>query len=227
MTTLKTDIQSNTITAVAPDALMILGTHCPHCPAVLKQLSHLLEEGKLGRLNIINLEQHPEDAQQYGVRSVPWVRIGKHELHGAQTRETMLQRIKWTSEQTTLKNEFDYLLAEAQVNTAIEKIAADHSTLSAIIDLLGDPKTVLSTRIGIGVIMEEFAGTALLNEQLNTFATLANHKDARIRADACHYLSLTENKQALAILTKHQDDPSDEVKEVVADSIEALNNQLT
>jgi hypothetical protein len=203
---------------------MILGTQCAHCPAVLKQLSHLVEEGKLGRLSIINLEQHPEDAQQYGVRSVPWVRIGKHELHGAQTRETMLQRIQWASEQTTLKNEFDYLLAEAQVATAIEQITADQHKLSAIIDLLGDPKTVLSTRIGIGVVMEEFAGTPLLNEHFDTLATLANHEDARIRADACHYLSLTENRQALAILAKHQDDPSGEVKEVVADSIEALNN---
>ncbi len=227
MATLKANTQSNTTTAVTPDALMILGTHCPHCPAVLKQLSCLLEEGKLGRLNIINLEQHPEEAQQYRVRSVPWVRIGKYELHGAQTRETMLQRIKWTSEQTTLKNEFDYLLAEAQVNTVIEKITTDHSKLSAIIDLLADPNTVLSTRIGIGVVMEEFAGTALLKKQLNTLATLANHKDARIRADTCHYLSLTENKQALAILAKHQDDPSDEVKEVVADSIETLNSLLT
>jgi thiol-disulfide isomerase/thioredoxin len=227
MTTLKTDTQSNTATVVAPSALMILGTHCPHCPAILKQLSGLLEEGKLGRLNIINLEQHPEEAQQYRVRSVPWVRIGNYELHGAQTRETMLQRIKWTSEQTTLKNEFDYLLTEAQVNTVIEKITADHSKLSTVIDLLADPNTILSTRIGIGVVMEEFAGTALLNEQLDTLATLANHKDARIRADACHYLSFTENKQALAILAKHQEDPSDEVKEVVADSIEALNNPLT
>jgi len=226
MATLNSKTQTNAI-LTAPDALMILGTHCPHCPAVLKQLSRLLEEGKLGRLNIINVEQHPEEAQHYGVRSVPWVRIGKHELHGTQTRETMLQRIKWTSEQATLKNEFDYLLAEAQVDTAIEKISTDHHKLSAIIDLLADPKTVLSTRIGIGVVMEEFAGTALLNAQFDTLAILTNHKDARIRADACHYLSLTENKQALAILAKHQDDPSDEVKEVVADSIETLNDLLT
>jgi len=212
---------TDTITA-APDAIMILGTHCSHCPAVLKILSHLLEEGKLGKIQVINLEQHPEEAQQYGVRSVPWVRIGQHELHGAQTRETMLQRIKWAREQATLSNELDYLLAEAQVNTAIEQIKEDNNKLAAIIDLLADPETVLSTRIGIGVVMEEFAGTELLNQHLETLADLANHKDARIRADACHYLSLTENKKALAILEKHTDDPSNEVKEVVADSIEAL-----
>lgn len=213
-------------TVTSPDALMILGTHCPHCPAVLKYLSRLLEEGQLGRLHVVNLEQHPEEALQYGVRSVPWVRIGNHEqnyeLHGSQTRETMLQRIKWLNEKTTLKNEFDYLLSEAQVDTAIEKIKADHSKLSTIIDLLGDTETVLSTRIGIGVVMEEFAGSALLAEQLDIFADLATHNDARIRADACHYLALTENKRALAILEKHQDDPSDEVRDVVADSIEAL-----
>lgn len=214
---------NNNTVIPAPDALMILGTRCPHCPAVLKQLSRLLEEGHLGRLQVINLEQHPEEAQQYGVRSVPWVRIGQYQLHGAQTRETMLQRIQWTHEQTTLKTTFDYLLSEAQVDQAIAQIKADPNKFSAIMDLLADPKTVLSTRIGIGVVMEEFAETALLDEQLERFATLAKHDDTRIRADVCHYLSLTtNNEKALAILKKHQDDPSDEVKEVVADSIEAL-----
>jgi hypothetical protein len=134
----------------------------------------------------------------------------------------MLQRIKWASEQATLKNEFDYLLAEAKVDSAIKQIKQDNDKLSAIIDLLADPETVLSTRIGIGVVMEEFAGTTLLNEQLDRLATLTHHDDARIRADACHYLSLTENQKALAILEKHTDDPSNEVREVVADSIEAL-----
>ena len=205
-----------------PDALMILGTSCPHCPGVLKILSHLIKSGELGQLHIINLEQHPEEAQKYGVRSVPWVRIGKHELHGAQTLEAMRQRIKWASEQATLKDEFDYLLAEAQVDIAIAKIKTNPDTFSTILDLLGDSETVLSTRIGIGVVMEEFEGTELLNKQLDAFALLANHKDVRVRADVCHYLSLTQNTEALSILKKHLDDPSKEVREVIADSIEDL-----
>jgi glutaredoxin len=74
-----TDTDTTNTIATVPDALMILGTHCPHCPAVLKNLCRLLEEGKLGKLQVINLEQHPEEAKKYGVRSVPWVRIGHNE----------------------------------------------------------------------------------------------------------------------------------------------------
>jgi len=115
-----------------------------------------------------------------------------------------------------------YLLAEAQVDKAIDKIKAQPDTFSAIIDLLGDSETVLSTRIGIGVVMEEFEGTELLNKQLDAFAQLAIHEDVRIRADVCHYLSLTKNKSAISILKKHLDDSSEEVRDVVADSIENL-----
>ena len=83
----------------APEALMLLSSHCAHCPGVLDSLSKLIKSGELGSLQVINLEQNPKAMQQYNVRSVPWVRIGKHEFTGAQTIEALQQRIKWTKEE--------------------------------------------------------------------------------------------------------------------------------
>lgn len=208
-----------------PDATMLLGTHCPHCPSVLKHLAELIKTGELGRLHIINLEQHPDEAQQYGVRSVPWVKIGKYELSGAQELSALRQRIQWANQQASLTGEFDHLLSEAQAEKVLDRIKSQPETMAAIIELLGDPATVLSTRIGIGVVMEEFAGTELIQQQIPVFAKLATHKDARIRADVLHYLGLTHSKEAIPILQQHIEDKDPEVREAAVDSLEALENE--
>ncbi len=209
-----------------PDAIMLLGTHCPHCPAVLKHLSELVKAGDLGRLNIINLEQRPDAAKKYGVRSVPWVKIGKYELTGAQDISALRQRIEWSINDSFLAGEFDYWLSEAQVEKAIEHINKAPESISAIVELLGDPATVLSTRIGIGVIMEEFTGSDMLKKLIPVFGELAKHEDRRIRTDALHYLGLTQSKDAVAVL-KHYLDTTDknddsETREVAEDSLDEL-----
>ncbi|MDZ7585953.1 MAG: thioredoxin family protein, partial [Thiobacillus sp.] len=66
----------------APDALLLISTHCPHCPAMLAALADLVKQGTIGRLEAVNLEQRPEVGQALGVRSVPWLRIGRIELAG-------------------------------------------------------------------------------------------------------------------------------------------------
>lgn len=205
-----------------PDAIMLLGTHCPHCPGVLKNLTELIKSGELGRLQVINLEQHPDDAAQFGVRSVPWVKIGDYELSGAQDMAALRQRIEWTNNASSLAGEFDHLLSNGKANQVIEHIRNDNKSMSVILDLLKDPATILSTRIGIGVIMEEFAGTDLLREYIPQLAKLADHEDARIRADALHYLGLTQSPEAIPVLEKHLDDGDAEVREVAADSLQAL-----
>ena len=212
-----------------PDAVMLLGTHCPHCPAVLKHLSALVKAGDLGRLKIINLEQHPDDAKKYGVRSVPWVKIGKYELTGAQDVNTLRQRIEWSMRDSSLAGEFDYWLSEAQVEKAIEYINKEPESISAIVELLGDPATVLSTRIGIGVVMEEFSGSDMIKQLIPVFADLTQHDDSRIRTDSLHYLGLTQSVDAIAVLKHYLDNlldnnasADDGTREVAEDSLEEL-----
>lgn len=207
-----------------PNAIMLLGTSCPHCPGVLKHLSQLIKSGEIGQLQIINLEQHPEAAQEHGVRSVPWVKIGKYQLSGAQDLAALQQRVEWANKDTSLAGEFDYWLSEAQVDKAIDQIKEEPKSISSIIELLGDSATVLSTRIGIGVIMEEFAGSQMLQQLIPNFAELANHDDPRIRSDVLHYLALTESIKAIPVLEKHVNDEDSEVSEVANESLEALRD---
>ena len=211
-------------------ALMLLSSHCAHCPGVLDSLSKLIKQGKLGSLKVINLEQNPDAMQTYKVRSVPWVKIGKHELTGAQTLEALQQRIDWAiSDQKDSNNllaDFDFLLSDGQVNKVIDAIKQDNTGFNAIMTLLGDSGTILSTRIGIGVVFEEFAGKSILKDLIPQLGQLSTHEDTRIRADSLHYLGMTSDKSALPFLEAAKNDADEEIKEIVSDSIDALNESL-
>jgi len=214
----------------SPEALMLLSSHCAFCPAVLDSLCKMIKSGDIGNLEVINLEKNPDAMQQYKVRSVPWVRIGKHELSGSQTLEALQQRAQWAKDEHKNKDQnnqladFDFLLSDGQVNKVIAAIHKDHSGMDAIMSLLGDTGTVLSTRIGIGVVFEEFAGTDLVKTLIPQLGELTKHEDQRIRADAYHYLGMTADKSAIPFLEAGRKDKDSEVQEIAADSLQELYN---
>lgn len=206
----------------SPAAMLLIGTQCPHCEAVLQHASKLVKKGEFSRLSVHNIDQEPEAAKRYHVRSVPWISIGPYTLTGAQTYDALLQRVQWVKEQRKVEGEFDYLLSEAQADKVLSRLHEKPEQMQAIMNLLGDAATVLSTRIGIGVVIEEFAGSAELQKYIPQLVELAQHDDARIRADACHYLGLTGSPLAIEALESCQHDPDPEVRDVVVDSLETL-----
>ena len=214
----------------APNALMLLSSHCAYCPGVLDSLSKMIKAGEIAKLEVINLERNPDAMQEYNVRSVPWVRIGNYELTGNQTLEALQQRVEWANNDllnndNNVKNtvaDFDFLLSDGQVEKVIQSIKEDPKKIQAILQLLGDSGTVLSSRIGIGVVFEEIANSALLKSLIPQLAELTHNSDPRIRADAYHYLGLTGDPEVIPILNAGKDDEDEEVKEIATDSIEEL-----
>jgi len=214
----------------APEATMLLSSSCAFCPSVLESLAKMIKSGELSSLQVINLEQNPDAMQEYNVRSVPWVRIGTHELTGSQTLEALQQRAKWAMDEANSKDEnasnpvadFDFLLSDGQVDKVIQALQKDESGFSAIMELLGDTGTVLSTRIGIGVVFEEFAGSALVKSFIPALGKLTKHDDSRIRADVFHYLGMTADKSAISFLKAGKNDKDSEIKEIISDSLETL-----
>lgn len=221
---------NDTNTQITPSALMLLSSHCAHCPGVLDSLSKMIKSGDISHLEVINLEKTPDAMQKYNVRSVPWVRIGKHELTGAQTLEALRQRVEWAikdQENTTnLIADFDFLLSDGQVSKVIDALELDESGFEAIMTLLGDSGTVLSTRIGIGVVFEEFAENKLLKKYVSQLGTLSSNDDVRIRADSLHYLGMTADQSAVSTLEFALDDANEEIKEIATDALESLLQSL-
>jgi len=202
----------------APDALLLISTHCPHCPAMLAALADLVKQGTVGRLEAVNLEQHPEVGQAIGVRSVPWVRIGRIELAGVHSKAELADWAGKADSEAGLADWFHMLLKEGQLPRAQTLIEADPSLLAAVLPIVGNVEASLNVRLGAGVLLENFAGTDTLRALLPRLGELSQHGDARVRADACHYLGLTGDADAKVWLDARLGDDDADVREIAAES---------
>jgi hypothetical protein len=206
----------------APDALLLISTHCPHCPTMLDALSDLVKRGIVGKLEVVNLELHPEVGQTLGVRSVPWLKLGAIELAGLHSRDELSDWAGKADTETGMADYFHLLLKEGQMARVLVMLHADPSQLAAVLPVIGNPEASLNVRLGAGVLIEEFAQSAALRALLPRLAELSVHPDARVRADACHTLGLTGEAAARATLQARLGDTDADVREIAADSLEAL-----
>ena len=203
-----------------PDALFLLGTHCPHCPTVLQGLTNLVKAGTLGRLEVVNIEQRMDIAQELGVRTVPWIRIGSFELEGLHSEKELGE---WAIKATTDSGMSDWLnnlLSSGNISKPLERVRSDTAAMDALLKLFSDPDTQLNTRIGISAIMEDLKGTETLGAIVDQLGELTRHEDAHIRGDACHYLSLSGNPAAVTYIKALLDDEDDNVREIARESLE-------
>jgi HEAT repeat protein len=206
----------------APDALLLLSAHCPHCPAMLASLADLVKQGTIGRLEAVNLEQHPEVGQALGVRSVPWVRIGRIDLAGVHGKAELAAWAAKADSETGMADYFHLLLKEGQLPKAQAMIEADPALLAAVLPIVGNVDASLNVRLGAGVLLEHFAGSDTLRALLPRLGALSQHADPRVRADACHYLGLTIDAAARAWLETRIADEDADVREIAAESLQAI-----
>ena len=75
---------------------------------------------------------------------------------------------------------------------------------------------------GVGVIIEEYEGREELRALVPQLGVLTQHQDARVRSDACHYLSLTHDASARPYIEALLDDAHAEVREVAEESLAEL-----
>jgi len=208
-----------------PDALLLLSPGCAHCPSVLEGLSQLLKKGELGRLEVVNILAHPEVAQEAGVRSVPWTRIGPFELEGAQTQSELVKWTRYAAQNTGRSEYYSHLLETQRPHKVAEAIAQTPESLGDLLKLLEATQTPMTVRIGIGVVLEDLQGNPLLLHALTTLTRLAQSEEASIRADAAHYLGLLHNTAALEVLQDLLQDEHPDVREIASESIDQLKNE--
>ena len=203
-----------------PDALFLLGTHCPHCPTVLQGLANLVKAGTLGSLKIVNIEQRGDIARELGVRTVPWVRIGAFELEGLRSEKELREWAVKATANTGMTDWLDELLSSGNIRKPLERIKSEPALMDALLELFTDPDTGLNIRIGISAIMEDLQGTETLSSIVNRLGEMTRHEDARIRGDACHYLGLSGDPAATAYIKPLLKDEDENVREVARESLE-------
>src|SRR4030066_1111552 len=132
-----------------PDALLLLTSTYPYCPTVLAALGDLVKSGDIGRLEVVNIGAHPEVAQQHGVRTVPWVRLGPFELEGRRSPAELKQWGERAGTPEGLAEYFHELLKEGALPKVSTQAARDPAAPDALLNLLGHRGAEFPGRVGI------------------------------------------------------------------------------
>ncbi|HCU53083.1 MAG TPA: hypothetical protein DIC36_01950 [Gammaproteobacteria bacterium] len=207
-----------------PDALLLITSTCPHCPGMLQSLSELVKQGVIGRLEAVNIMVHPEVAQELGVRSVPWLKLGEFELDGLHTPAELRQWADRAGSTAGLSEYFHELLKAGQLDKASRIAARGGPALQALLQLLGDPDTELTARIGVNAVIEGLEGDPVLAESVKPLTALTQHADAHVRGDAAHLLSYTHLPEVKPLLTGMLQDSNADVREIAREGLERLGH---
>ena len=130
---------------------------------------------------------------------------------------------RWMLEEHETDIRLNAQLSTGRAAEVTAQLQHDPALMPVLLKLLGDPNTALSTRIGIGVVMEDLAGSDLLQQHVATLGKLSQHQDVNIRADACHYLGLSAAQTAIPFLQTCLQDRDLEVQEVATDALKTLD----
>lgn len=205
-----------------PVALLLISPGCPHCATNLAALTSLVKENVVGRLDVVNIAAYPEVAQEVGVRSVPWVRLGPFELAGARGEAELRRWAEQVQDRNGLAEYFREQLDQGALSEVITQVRRDPDLLMGFLPLLEDAETGVSIRVGMGAVLEDLSDTDYAVRLVAGLGELSASDDARTRQDACHYLGLTGSAEARPYLNARLDDADAEVREIAAEALQDL-----
>jgi len=210
------------MTDTAPDALLLIAPGCPHCHTVLEGLNALVKDGAVRALEVVNIAEHPERAADLGVRSAPWLRLGEFIIEGAATPAELRRWAEAATRSDGVARYLEQQLADGHLPLVRQLVRAHPQWLDTLLDFAADPDSAMHLRLGVGALLEDLHGSEALRERLPRLVEMSTHADHRVRSDACHYLALTDDANALPALRARLDDDHAEVREIAAESIDAL-----
>ncbi|MBD3609094.1 MAG: HEAT repeat domain-containing protein, partial [Gammaproteobacteria bacterium] len=169
-----------------------------------------------------NMAAHPEKAEQLGVRSVPWIRIGDFELEGLHTPAELKLWVQRASSEQGIADYLSELLTAGQLPRARSALKKHPHWLQHLLTLMSDPESNINVKVGIGALMEEFDGSEVLQAQVPRLIKLSQDSNHSIRGDACHYLGLSRSHEAIPAIRARLQDEHTEVREIAAETLEEL-----
>lgn len=204
------------------DARLLIATGCAHCPSVLQALSKLIEEGTIGHLEVTNIAEHPEIAQQLGVRSVPWIQIGPFTLQGNHTPDELRRWVEKAASNAGIADYLAELIESRRLDQALREIRAHPEWNEVLLRMVSDLETPVGVRIGASAMLEDLAEHDELDPLLPGLRKLLQAPEAPVRADAAYYLGLSGNPTVREWLEPLLEDPAPEVREIVGEALTAL-----
>jgi len=204
-----------------PSALLLITSHCPHCPGMLKSLSELIKEGDLARLEVVNIELDPQRASELDVRSVPWLKLGNIELVGLKSKSEIKQ---WISAPQDMSAYFEELMTSGEISKVQQMVEEKPEHIKTLFSIMADEHSDLSARIGVGAIIEQLEGSQILINSIEDLGNYCHNPLPRIRNDACYYLGLSHHPDARKYLLPLLNDEDLEVKEVAREALDLITS---
>ena len=72
--------------------------------------------------------------------------------------------------------------------------------LADLLPIVANPDASMNVSLGASAVFERYAGKEPLRMLVMKLGKLSEHADARVRADACHYLGLSRSPLARSFL---------------------------
>jgi HEAT repeat protein len=137
------------------------------------------------------------------------------------TREALVLHSRMT-DAAALAEHFHVLLMEGGLQRVLDAVGRRPELLAALLPIVANPDAAMNVRLGASVVFERYAGTPALAALVPKLGELAAHHDARVRADACHFLGLSRAAEAGPHLRRCLEDADAEVREIAADGLAEL-----
>lgn len=220
-------IEGSTISHTPPDALLFTTPGCPHCATVLQGLNGLAKQALIGKVTVVDVAAHPEQAAEHGVRTAPWLRLGPFTLTGAHSPSELRQWAEWASGEEGTAQYVEHLLKRGGYKQAVAFVDADTQRLKSLLAIIANPGANIEVRLGISALLEAHANTPELQKLLPQLAELTRNDDHRVRADACHLLGLTGSAAARAHVETCLSDAHEEVREIAEEAMADLKKKKT
>jgi hypothetical protein len=118
---------------------------------------------------------------------------------------------------------FHILLMEGGLKQVIAIIDSRPELLADLLPIVGNPDASMNVSLGASAVFERYAGKEPLRMLVMKLGKLSEHADARVRADASHYLGLSRSPLARSFLEARLADDSAEVREIAQDGLDELN----
>lgn len=211
------------MSASTTEAILLIRERCAHCAATADALLRLIKAGKLSRVEILNLDQHPQHALARQARSVPWLRLGPFELIGAHSFEELAG---WAEHAAAGTGQTDYLLAllaQQQLPRVVNLVEAAPDSLMELLQALADPELDMGHRIGISAVVEALAGTPALLACVPELCELTLSAQPQTRADACHFLGLAGDPAAAPAVRRLLQDEQEDVRDIALETLALID----
>jgi glutaredoxin len=175
---------------------LFVAKNCSVCPAMKRMFQKLLEQGAIAELKLFDLENNPQLAARYSIRSVPYYRINGQGFSGLR-QEQELRQLLVTDPQSMLAEWMAEQLRDGGLQQVEDEVLQNPRAREALVQMLESVDTELVVRIGLTAVIEVLAGQRIFDQLEDRFIALSRHVEERIVIDALYYLQLISTPSSL------------------------------